>query len=258
MLPYYDGTKRMVRVYVPEHEDGETFPVVYMTDGQNLFEDDTVQFGCWYTREAVRAEQQKYSKAAVIVGIHNDDSPFKRTMELTPKMLAPIYFPPEVPQPAREHFKPEGELFADFVVNVVMPEIESLFPVKTGRDNTAFCGSSMGGLESFFVALSYPDKFSYAGVFSPAFEVYVKDSLDEGILLLAKHALDNAPFLYFYVGGADEQEKILAADMERVYDIMRKVYPADKLKNVIIPENKHHESAWQPVFQELLHLFLYS
>ena len=44
-LPYPLGGKR-VRVYVPAHEEGETFPVVYMTDGQNLFEDTDLRFGC--------------------------------------------------------------------------------------------------------------------------------------------------------------------------------------------------------------------
>ena len=37
-LPYPEKGDKLVRVYVPEHEEGETFPVIYMTDGQNLFE----------------------------------------------------------------------------------------------------------------------------------------------------------------------------------------------------------------------------
>ena len=57
-LPYRNGEKT-VRVFVPEHEQDETLPVIYFADGQNLFEDDNVRFGCWYTREAVRAEYEK-------------------------------------------------------------------------------------------------------------------------------------------------------------------------------------------------------
>ena len=66
-LPYPLGDKR-VRVYVPAHEEGETFPVVYMTDGQNLFEDTDLRFGCWYTREAVTEERRLSGQAAIIVG----------------------------------------------------------------------------------------------------------------------------------------------------------------------------------------------
>ena len=57
-LPYGAEHTKTVRVYVPAHEEGDTLPVIYMTDGQNLFEDTTVKYGCWYTREAVRAEQK--------------------------------------------------------------------------------------------------------------------------------------------------------------------------------------------------------
>lgn len=42
-LPYTDKGFKRVRVFVPEHSEGETLPVIYMTDGQNLFEDTSVQ-----------------------------------------------------------------------------------------------------------------------------------------------------------------------------------------------------------------------
>ena len=70
-LPYYSGENKKVRVYVPEHEKAETLPVIYMTDGQNLFEDNNPgQFGCWYTHEAIKEVGK-----AIIVGIHNDEGP---------------------------------------------------------------------------------------------------------------------------------------------------------------------------------------
>ena len=49
---YPEGQSRTVRVFVPEHEDGETLPVIYMTDGQNLFDEESSSFGSWHTREA--------------------------------------------------------------------------------------------------------------------------------------------------------------------------------------------------------------
>ena len=42
---YPEGQERTVRVYVPAHGDDETLPVIYMTDGQNLFEDEISSFG---------------------------------------------------------------------------------------------------------------------------------------------------------------------------------------------------------------------
>ena len=143
---YPEGQERTVRVYVPAHGDDETLPVIYMTDGQNLFENEISSFGSWHTREAVAAERKSSGKAAIIVGIFNDGSPVQRTNELTPASIGKLAFPPEMPEEARRLMDPQGESFDDFVVNTVMPAVEESFPVKKGRENTAFCGSSSGGL----------------------------------------------------------------------------------------------------------------
>ena len=202
-LPYPLGDKR-VRVYVPAHEEGETFPVVYMTDGQNLFEDTDLRFGCWYTREAVAEERSRSGQAAIIVGIHNDESPRQRANELTPKSIGTVMLPPDMPEEERVHVNPSGEVFDDFVVNTVMPAVEAQFPVRKGRNETAFCGSSSGGLQSYFTALSHPDKFCAAGVFSPALMFYSPEDMRSWIASVMR---DNMPYLYFYMGGGDELEQ---------------------------------------------------
>ena len=107
-FPYYTGRNRKVRVYVPEHEEAERLPVIYMTDGQNLFEDNNPgQFGCWYTREAVRSERQKSGRAAVIVGIHNDESDLQRTCELTPASIGEIPVPDDAPEEVKKCSDPQ-------------------------------------------------------------------------------------------------------------------------------------------------------
>ena len=117
-LPYPNRGNKTVRVYVPAHEEGEKLPVVYMTDGQNLFEDTTVQFGCWYTREAVREEFEKSGKAAIIVGIHNDGDPMERENDLLAKNVGALDYPPDMPDEVKAMFKPSGEVFEDFVLNL--------------------------------------------------------------------------------------------------------------------------------------------
>lgn len=251
-LPYPLGDK-LVRVYVPAHEEGETFPVVYMTDGQNLFEDTDLRFGCWYTREAVAEERSRSGQAAIIVGIHNDESPRQRANELTPKSIGTVMLPPDMPEEERVHVNPSGEVFDDFVVNTVMPAVEAQFPVRKGRNETAFCGSSSGGLQSYFTALSHPDKFCAAGVFSPALMFYSPEDMRSWIASVMR---DNMPYLYFYMGGGDELEQILAIGMDRTYDILMELYPPEKLSSVILPDQKHHESAWAPIFKDFLHTFL--
>lgn len=247
-LSYPGKDNRRVRVYVPGHTDGQTFPVVYMTDGQNLFDEETSSWGCWHTRESEQSIHREIGKSAVIVGIHNDN-PW-RDNELTPGSIGEIIGPEEM-----DGFTaPEGEIFDRFVTETVMPMVEAKFPVKTGRENTAFCGSSSGGLQAFFTVLSHPELFSAAGVFSPALLLYRVEDLRRWINERLEKEL---PFLYLYTGAGDELEKRICVSVEQTLNILKKCYPKHLIKTVIKPEKKHHESAWEPVFADFLRDFLY-
>ncbi|MBQ3330733.1 MAG: hypothetical protein IJG87_06095 [Ruminococcus sp.] len=253
-LPYYTGRNKTVRVFVPEHEEAEKLPVIYMTDGQNLFEDDRPgQYGCWYTREAVREARKSTGRAAIIVGIHNDENEIQRARELTPKSIGDICFPDDIPEEMREMLIPQGELFDDFVINTVMPVIEKRFPVKTGRSAAAVCGSSSGGLAAYYTALSHPDRFCLSGVFSPAFPLY---SAADIISWTASRLCDPTPYLYFYSGAEGEMEKAICESTEAVYDAITAFYPPELLNEVILFDQPHHESAWAPIFRDFLHKFL--
>ncbi|MBQ5347883.1 MAG: hypothetical protein IIU39_07530 [Ruminococcus sp.] len=248
-LPYYNGQNKKIRVYVPEHEEAELLPVIYMTDGQNLFEDNNPgQFGCWYTRETI-----KEIGKVIIVGIHNDESPIQRAKELTPKSIGAIQYPDDMPQMIREMLIPEGELFDDFIINTVMPEIEKRFPVEKGRNSTAFCGSSSGGLQAYFTALTNPDKYCMSGVFSPAFPIY---SVNDIISWTASKLSGSMPYLYFYSGAEGEQEKQICESTQAVYDAIEEFYPPELLNEVILFDQPHHESAWASVFKDFLYTFL--
>ena len=246
-LPYPEKGERRVRVYVPEHKEGETFPVIYMTDGQNLFDEETGTWGCWFTREAVEAERKLSGKAAVIVGIHNDNH--WRDNELTPASIGELVDTADM----HDFTAPEGEIFDSFVMDVVKPYIEKNFPVKNGRENTAFCGSSSGGLQSFFTALSHPESFSAAGVFSPAFLLYSGDDMRRWVL---SKLCDDLPYLYIYTGAGDELEQRIFQSTEAVYDMLTECYPYDLLNEVILFENCHNEKAWADIFPDFLHTFL--
>lgn len=246
-LPYPYRGERQVRVYVPVHEEGEKMPVIYMTDGQNLFDEETAKYGCWHICQAVARERENSGKAAVIVGMHNND-PW-RPNELTPKSIGEIQCPEEV----RPFVAPEGEVFDDFIINTVMPEVEKQFPVKTGRENTAFCGSSSGGIMSFFTALSHPDKYCAAGVFSPPFVMFTIEDLKNWISIRIG---ENMPYLYIYSGGADRVESEILESVRQTSVIFDELYPSDRMYRKLIPEQIHKEEAWEPIFKDFLHNFL--
>lgn len=244
-LPYPGAEDRLVRVFVPAHGEGQTLPVIYMTDGQNLFDVESSGFGCWYTREAVRRERECSGRAAVIVGIHNEDP--LRMPELTPAG------PGGLKEPEAEGLEPRGEVFDDFLVNTVMPAVQARFPVRTGRENTAFCGSSAGGMFSFFTALSHPELFSAAGVLSPCFALYRQQELAAWI---RSRRTRTPAFLYLFCGAGDRLEQFLLGGVHSMLPVLEACWPGDRLKTVLRPEARHHETAWEPVFRDFLHDFL--
>ena len=247
-LPYPEKDDRRVRVFVPAHEEGERLPVVYMTDGQNLFDEETATWGCWHTREAVRAEQTASGRAAVIVGIHNDN-PW-RDNELTPGSIGEVVLASEM-----ERFSaPEGEIFDRFVMETVKPYVERHFPVRADRNGVAFCGSSSGGLQAFFTALCHPDSFCASGVFSPAFLLYAQDDMRRFILSKLQAEM---PYLYIYTGAGDDLEQRIFESVEWTYDILMECYPMHLLNEVVLFDQRHHESAWDPIFKDFLHTFLF-
>lgn len=252
-LPYAPRGSKTVRVYVPAHEEGETLPVIYMTDGQNLFEKQEKALGCWFTREAVAEQRQSSGKAAIIVGIHNDEGPLERACDLTPGSIGALVFPDEMPEQARRMLVPSGEAFDDFVIRTVMPAVESRFPVKTGRRYTAFCGSSSGGLQTFFTALSHPDIFGAAGAFSPCLMIYAPQDVAQWI---RDRLRDEMPYLYLFSGGADPMEQEICQSVENAFAVLQECYPNDLLRKVIQPEQHHHETAWADAFRDFLQIFL--
>ena len=252
-LPY-KGNSKTVRVFVPEHDEDELMPVIYMTDGQNLFDDGRPgQLGCWYTREAVREERRKNSRAAVIVGIHNDEGQIRRACDLTFGSIGAIRFPEEMPLEIRKLMIPNGESFVEFVIETVMTEIEERFPVLTGRENIAFCGSSLGGLMSYYTVMSRSDIFCMGGVFSPAFSIYAAEDVIDRTRRICPN---NAPHLYVYSGSGDVLEQEICESTQAVVKAISGFYPKEKLNVKIRPEQRHHESAWAAEFKEFLHLFL--
>lgn len=247
-LPYPGQPDRRVRVYLPEREEDEKLPVVYMTDGQNVFFEEEGQWGCWFTPRAVENERKRSGRAAIIVGI--DHGGVRRDNELTPASIGKIIGGSEM-----DNFTcPLGEEFDAFTVNTVMPTIEKSFPVRRGRINTAFCGSSSGGLQAYFTGLSHPELFSAAGAFSPALLLYGNEDLFRWTL---DRAGEDMPFLYLYSGAGDELERKIVKTVEDVWDMLLEMNcPRGLLKKVIIPEYTHCEKAWEEIFADFLKIFL--
>jgi glycosidase/predicted alpha/beta superfamily hydrolase len=150
------GRTRRVWLYLPPDyaTSHKRYPVLYMHDGQNLFDASTSFAGEWGVDETLDSLQARAGGGAIVVGIDNGQQ--RRVDEYTP-------------WPNPQHGGGEGDAYVDFLVKTLKPYIDRHYRTRPDRLHTGVAGSSMGGLISLYAALKYPDVFGRVGVFSPAF-----------------------------------------------------------------------------------------
>lgn len=157
-----------IDVWMPEDLDAnKRYPVLYMHDGQNLFDATTT-----WNRQAWEMDRTSCELIAkgdvepfIIVGIHSDAS--KRVSQLMPQQAVTEAGLDELM--AEVKLKGEevlGDKYADFVVNTLKPVIDATYPTLADRRHTAVMGSSMGGLMSLYLICQYPEVFGSAGCLS--------------------------------------------------------------------------------------------
>lgn len=226
-IPQLNRTRR-VWIYLPSDyktQASKKFPVMYMHDGQNLFDDTSSFAGEWGLDEFMDTTSLAKS---IVVGIDHGAS--KRLNEYNPYDNA-------------KFGKGEGDEYVDFLVKTLKPYIDNHYRTLANKQNTGIAGSSMGGLISMYAVLKYPDVFSKVGVFSPAFWV-AGDSIFEAVK--ARGGKVNS-YIYFY-GGKLEGESMVP-DMTKVYDQMKKISKS-KMKLVIRDDGRHNEPTWRKEFPE--------
>ena len=145
------ASARHVEIWLPPGYDSATsqrYPVLYMHDGQNLF-DPRLAFGGvdWGVDEAVvRLVQRGVIPPIIVVGVWNSSA---RTTEYSPWHRAPDY--------------------ARFLIEELIPGVNAEFRTLTGPANTAVMGSSMGGLLSYYLVSHHPQVFGACGCISTHF-----------------------------------------------------------------------------------------
>ncbi|RYY70937.1 MAG: hypothetical protein EOO13_04905 [Chitinophagaceae bacterium] len=222
------GRKRKIWIYLPASykTSKERYPVLYMHDGQNLFDEYTAGFGEWGIDECLDSLMEKGRNECIVVGIDNGP---KRLNEYNPF--------------DNERFgKGEGKQYAEFVANTLKPFIDGSFRTLKDRTNTIVAGSSMGALIAYYTQLAYPDVFGKSGVFSPAF--WTAPDIIATTDSLAKTA--NGKF-FFYMGGMEGEEY-----MNDMYEVMQRLGTKSSalIYSVTDPEGKHNEGAWRKWFPE--------
>jgi predicted alpha/beta superfamily hydrolase len=173
---------RNVDVWLPpgyNTEKGSRFPVIYMHDGQNLFDPASAFGGVdWGVDEAIaRLVDAGDIDGAIVVGIWNRDE--RRWLEYMPQKALPS---PAALDRFREQAggNPLSDRYLQFLVREVKPFVDETYRTLPGRESTFVMGSSMGGLVSLYALCEYPHIFQGAGCLSthwPASDGIVIDYL---------------------------------------------------------------------------------
>ncbi|HEX3677907.1 MAG TPA: alpha/beta hydrolase-fold protein [Sphingomicrobium sp.] len=255
----YSDPRRVV-VWLPSGYDpnGPKYAVLYMHDGQNLFDTKTAGYGMeWQIDETLdRLIRERKVRPTIVVGIWSTP---KRLQEYVPSK-AFNSLPPEYRQKIRALYggDPLSDGYLKFLVRELKPMIDRRFNVKTDPADTAIMGSSMGSLISLYAIDEYPKVFGAAGMMSTHWPLFmtpdgksVSDQEYEVVSSAFEHYLapalpDPRTHKLYFDHGSETLDAVYARYQDRVDAVVaRRGYR--KWRDWIslsFPGEKHNEISW--------------
>ncbi|WP_223701752.1 alpha/beta hydrolase [Sutcliffiella deserti] len=235
--------ERMIRVYLPKgyEQSDRRFPVLYMHDGQNLFNDEDANFGVsWGIPDFLDESDIQ----VIVVGIDSNQEGMKRLDEYSP-WKSEVFSDWGV-------LGGEGEKYTEFIVKELKPLIDSSY--RTIPEETSMAGSSMGGFISTYAACVYPHIFKRIASVSSAYW-FNQNELEN---LIKNSDLTSIERFYMDIGTNEVTESITP---ERYVESSKKVHAIlqEKLKDLrfdIVDGAIHNEEAWRTRVQGIF-LFLF-
>ncbi len=155
---------RDVTVLLPAEYERSTrrrFPVVYLHDGQNLFNAAEGNGGEWRVDEtALALARRGLTEPVIVVGVHNAAE--RRVDDYTPTAMAR-----ETPT-GTLRFGGKADAYGRFLVEELKPFIDRTYRTDPSAGRTALGGSSLGGLVTMYLGLVYPSVYGTLLVVSPS------------------------------------------------------------------------------------------
>ncbi len=246
MTNFNPRRSRTIRVWLPdgydENNSSKKYPVFYMHDGQNLFDSSTSFAGEWEVDETLGKMMDEGYQGMIVVGIDNGGS--ERLNEYSPPW--PLSESPK--KPLGVNIVSVGDQYAEYIVNILKPYIDQKYHTLTDKTNTLIGGSSMGGIISFYTALTYQETFGSAVIFSSSFWIYEEYYYVTFLNQTIKNPLD-FPKMYFYhsrrEGGYSYMLDIGA--VLSAHEVSKSKYCL-----VLSEKGEHNERAWAKAFPAAL------
>ncbi|HUC29353.1 MAG TPA: alpha/beta hydrolase-fold protein [Candidatus Acidoferrum sp.] len=237
---------RFVRVWLPpEYDDavnaGRRYPVLYLNDGQNLFEAAASFTGVeWQVDEtADRLIREGAIPPLIIVGL--DNAARNRMREYMPhRSLHPMLL------------RGQGSRYPDFLTKEIMPFIARSYRVAPGPENLGLGGSSLGALISLYTAAARPGLIGRLLLESPSLWASNRQ------MIRSSRDVRNWPQrVYLAAGtaeaGREDRNRSVVDDVRELAAILGRAGLDDKRLRLVIEEGaNHHESSWARRFPEAL------
>ena len=226
--PQLHSTKK-IWIYLPKNykSSARKYDVVYMHDGQNLFDNATAYAGEWNIDEKL----DSLNAPIIVVGIEHGNE--KRLAELTPFT-------------SEKYGGGKADDYLDFIVKTLKPHIDKTYNTKSKKKNTTIMGSSLGGLTSYYAVLKYPEIFGKAAVFSPSFWI------NKEIYNFTEKSSKIKTKIYFLCG--EDESEDMVGDLNKMELMLYKNRGVCLYlnKKKIVKGGQHNEKLWRDGFVNAL------
>ncbi len=239
-IPQLERTRR-IWIYLPPNYDtsNESFPVLYMHDGQNIFDANSSYSGEWGVDETLNKLYEENDFKLIVVGVDNGQG--LRLDEYSPWKN-------------EKYGGGEGDAYLEFIIETLKPYIDQHYNTLPDKNNTGIMGSSMGGLISHYAGMKYSDVFGKVGVYSPAF--WFAPEITE----FTKTNGDIQDTRIYFLAGGKEGENVAfeeinetVKDMNTIIDLLKEQgFPSENIFSKVVPEGKHNEELWRNNFEEAI------
>ncbi|MFK7748791.1 MAG: alpha/beta hydrolase, partial [Kordia sp.] len=224
-IPQLNKTRKILVYLPPNYANSKaSYPVLYIHDGQNVFDKATSYSGEWEVDETLNKLHQTHGLDIIVVSIDNSE---ERMQEYT----------------AWEHEKygsPQGKQYVEFIAKTLKPAIDQKYRTKTAAKDTGIMGSSMGGLISHYATFAHPDVFGKAGIFSPSFWFSTDTfSFTRNNLAKAKNSK------LYYLMGEKEGENMVDNLNDMLQLLSKNSFPKDNFNAKFSPNGTHSEAFWR-------------
>jgi enterochelin esterase-like enzyme len=227
---------RLVRVWLPPgyERTGDTrYPVLYLNDGQNLFDPATAFAGVDWRVSATAEQLISAGRIPPLIMVGIDNTGDNRLREYIPYRSMELRL-----------FAPQGKRYPEFLLREAMPMIEKYYRVAKGPEHTALGGSSLGGLVTLYTQLAAPGVFGRLLIESPSLFVANRKILEE-----CRKFRDWPHRIYLGMGtrevGNEAKDARVVADLRELERILREAGLGESRLKVWIEEGAgHNEAAW--------------